>query len=227
MRKVDDDRRIRVITGHYGSGKTEFSANYAKYLAKTHDKVAIADLDVINTYFRSRELQKEFEKLGIEIIGASVEASAVDVPAISAEVMRPIENEEYQFILDVGGNPAGARALGRFRKDLLEQNPDHFFVVNRNRPETANADDVIAFIRQTEAICGIPVTKLINSTHMLKDTQVSDVLYGQELCEELSEKLGLPIAYISCRKEIVDQLPEELQEIALPIELTMRQTWMS
>lgn len=227
MRKVLEDRRIRIVTGHYGSGKTEFAINYAKHLALLNSKVAIADLDVINTYFRSRELKKEFEELGIDLIGASVDASAVDIPAISAEIMRPIIDKEVQYVMDVGGNPAGARAIGRFRKSLIPENPDHFFVVNRNRPETEKFEDVLAFLRQTEAIVGMPVTKLVNSTHMLKDTQVSDVLYGQELVDELSEKLGLPVSYISCRKEIVHELPEELQKITLPIELTMRQVWMT
>ena len=219
--------RIRVITGHYGSGKTEFSVNYAMRLAETKESVHIADLDVINTYFRSRELTKELRELGITVIGASVEATAVDVPAISAEVMGPIRDPNSQLILDVGGNPAGARALGHFRKAILEQPHEHFFVLNRNRPETQTMEAALAFLRQTEAISGISVTGIINSTHMLKHTEIDDVLHGQQLAEALSDKTGLPVVCIALREEIANELPEHLQTLALPMKLTMRQSWMS
>lgn len=221
------DKRIRVITGHYGSGKTEFSVNYAMALAKYRSKVHIADLDVINTYFRSRELTEELREQGITVIGSSVKATAVDVPSISAEIMGPIADTQSELILDVGGNPAGARALGHFRKAILQEEHDHFFVINRNRPETQELDAALAFLRQTEVTSGIPVTGLINSTHMLKHTEIDDVLYGQELVEALSEKTGLPVSWIALREEIAEALPKSLQEKALPMKLTMRQAWMS
>lgn len=227
MNDPTQDKRIRVITGHYGSGKTEFAVNYAMALAQIKDKVHIADLDVINTYFRSRELTEELRELGITVIGSSVKATAVDVPAISAEVMRPIRDRACDLILDVGGNPAGARALGHFRKAILEHEYDHFFVLNRNRPETRDVDSALAFLRQTEMIAGFPITGIVNSTHMLKHTVIDDVLYGQELSEALSEKTGLPVSWIALREEIAEDLPEHLQAIALPMKLTMRQTWMS
>ncbi|MDI9502860.1 MAG: ATP-binding protein [Tissierellia bacterium] len=220
-------KRIRVITGHYGSGKTEFAINYAMLLNQTKKHVHIADLDVINTYFRSRELTKELKELGINVIGASVEASAVDVPAISAEVMGPIIDKEADLILDVGGNPAGARALGHFRKAILREEYDHFFVLNRNRPETTTEETALAFLRQTEAIAGMSVTGLINSTHMLKSTTIEDVLYGQELCNALSASTGIPVVGISLWEKIADDLPEEYRDIALPMQLTLRRSWMS
>lgn len=221
------DKRIRVITGHYGSGKTEFAINYAMALAKRTSGVHIADIDVINTYFRSRELTQELRELGITVIGASVDAGAVDLPAISAAVMGPILNEESQLILDVGGNPAGARALGHFRRAILQKEHDHFFVLNRNRPETDTPERALQFLRQTEATAGLAVTGIVNSTHMLKDTVIEDVLYGQELCEELSKMTDLPVAWIALREEIADELPKHLHSIALPMKLTMRQSWMS
>ena len=55
------DKRIRIIIGHYGSGKSEFSINYAVKLAEMGRKVTLADIDIVNMYFRSREKTREME----------------------------------------------------------------------------------------------------------------------------------------------------------------------
>ncbi len=109
-----NDKRIRIIIGHYGSGKTEFSVNYAVKLASLGKKVALVDLDIVNLYFRSREKADILEEMGIKVIASSVKAAAVDIPAISSQVLVPLQDKSYEGIIDVGGDPVGARTLGMY-----------------------------------------------------------------------------------------------------------------
>jgi hypothetical protein len=143
-----EDKRIRVIIGHYGSGKTEFAVNYALKLAEEGKKVAIADLDVVNPYFRSREKAEMMEAKGIKVIASSINAPAIDVPAISAAVLVPFQDKSVEGILDVGGDPAGARVLGRYQAEFKKNEYDMFCVINANRPETDTAEKAIAYLRK-------------------------------------------------------------------------------
>ncbi|WP_077368671.1 nucleotide-binding protein [Anaerosalibacter sp. Marseille-P3206] len=220
------DKRIKVITGHYGSGKTEFSVNYAVKLASEGKKVALADLDVVNLYFRSREKEDILSELGVKMISSSVKASAVDIPAISAEVYGPLQDESYETILDVGGDPAGARVLGRYNPYLIEGNYDMFYVLNANRPDTDTVEKAIGYLHAIEGTARLKFTGIINNTHMLKSTTVEDVLKGQKLAEEVSNKLEIPIKYIVALEDVAKQLPTNLQGEIFPIKLYMREDWM-
>jgi len=220
------DKRIKVITGHYGSGKTEFSVNYAVKLASEGKKVALADLDVVNLYFRSREKEDILTELGVKMISSSVKASAVDIPAISAEVYGPLQDESYEAILDVGGDPAGARVLGRYHPYLKEGNYDMYYVLNANRPDTDTLEKAIGYLHAIEGTARLKFTGIINNTHMLKSTTVEDVLKGQKLAEEVSNKLGIPIKYIVALEDVAKQLPTNLQGEIFPIKLYMREDWM-
>lgn len=221
-----DDKRIRIIVGHYGSGKTEFSINYAVKLSQKKKKVALVDLDVVNLYFRSREKAEELKKLGIRVIGSSVRGSAVDIPAISAEIYSPIQDESYDTVLDVGGDPAGARTLGMYNQYFTEGKYDMFFVLNANRPETQTVEKSMEYLRKIEDTARIKVTGIVNNTHMLKSTSYEDVLKGQVLAEKLSEKLNIPIKYVVALENVVKDLPSDLKGEIFPIKLYMREEWM-
>jgi len=221
------DNRIRIICGHYGSGKTEFAVNYSLALKESQDKVAIADMDVVNPYFRSREKAEILRKQGIKVIYSSIEGTSLDIPAVSGEVGTLIVGNEWNLVLDVGGDNVGARALARHSKDIRPDDYDMFFVINAYRPETQNAADVISHLQAIEETTGIKVTGLINNTHMMRNTTLEDVLFGQKISEEVSKKLNLPIKYISCIKEVAKQLPQELKDICITTSLIMRENWMS
>lgn len=222
-----NDNRIRIITGHYGSGKTEFAVNYAVKLSKEGKKVALADLDVVNPYFRSREKTKELSKMGIKVIGSSIEGASVDVPAISGEVNTPLQDESYEAILDVGGDPAGARAIGRYHAYFKEGKYDLFFVINANRPETQTVERTIYYIREIERVSRAKVTGLINNTHLLKSTTVEDVLGGQKLVEAVSKETNIPVKYVSALRKVTVDLPKDIKGEIFPIDLYMREEWMS
>lgn len=221
------DKRIRIITGHYGSGKSEFSVNYAiKVRNEVDGKLALSDLDVINVYFRSRERKKELEEMGINVISSSIDAPNLDVPALSAEIHTPLLNKEYTNIIDLGGDHTGAKVLARYGDMIDKDECDMFFVVNANREKTQTAEEVVEYINSIETASGMKVTGLINNTHMLKDTQIEDIEKGQNVCMEVSKKLGIPIKYISCIESVADKIPKTFEGEVVPLKLFLRDCWM-
>ncbi|KXZ39025.1 hypothetical protein SAMN05661008_01933 [Alkalithermobacter thermoalcaliphilus JW-YL-7 = DSM 7308] len=224
---IKDDKRIRIIIGHYGSGKTEFAINYVMKLRnEVEGKVAIADLDVVNVYFRTREKRQLLESNNIIAIDASVQASAVDVPAVSAQVMAPLQDESFNYVMDVGGDSVGARALARFSHLLKEDNYDMFFIVNANREKTSTAQDVIEHIKAIERTTNLKVTGLVNNTHLIRQTTLEDILKGQDITRQVSQITNIPIRYVTCIEHLVDSLPEDIQGEVFPIKLYMREEWM-
>lgn len=224
---MEDSKRIRIITGHYGSGKSEFALNYALKLRKEIEgKLALSDLDIINVYFRTRERKEFMEEQGIHVISSSVDAPTLDVPALSAEIHTPLLNPEYNNIIDLGGDKAGATVIARYVDMIDKDDYDMFFVVNANREKTQTADEVLEYIDVIEKASNLKVTGLINNTHMLKATTIDDVKRGQEVCREVSERKGIPIKFVSCLESISDEVPEDFEGEVLPIHLYLRDNWM-
>ncbi len=221
------DKRIKIITGHYGSGKSEFSLNYVLKLRKQIEgKLALSDLDVINVYFRTREKKEFLEKQGIHVISSSIDAPNLDVPALSAEIHTPLLNKEYTNVIDLGGDKAGATVLARYKNMIEDDEYEFLFVVNANREKTQTAKEVIEYIDVIEKASGLKVTGLINNTHMLKATTIDDVKKGQEVCKEVSKEKNIPIRFISCLENIIKDIPEDFEGERLAIHLLLRDEWM-
>ena len=224
---LNKDKRIRVIIGHYGSGKTEFAVNYALALNEVADHVSLCDLDIVNPYFRSREKAEMLEDNGITVIsGARGHHANLDIPMVSASIIAPVQNPSEQVVLDVGGDAIGARVLARFKQYLVEGEYDMFCVVNAYREQTQDLAGVMEHIRNIEDTVGVKVTGLINNTHLLRETSVEDVLKGQELVMEVSKKLNIPIKYVSTLEKVTHQLPEDIEGEIFPIKMIMREEWM-
>ncbi|WP_026476488.1 hypothetical protein [Alkaliphilus transvaalensis] len=220
------DNRIRMIIGHYGSGKTEFAVNYAINLAQVADHVAIADLDVVNPYFRSREKHEMLKPYGVTVLSSYVKGSGSDLPAVSADVLGPLQDKSSNIILDVGGDSMGARTLGRYQEYFVPGEYDMFCVINANRPETQDVAGVLHHIDTIERASRAKVTGLINNTHLLRHTTVEEVLKGQELCKEVSKALNVPIKYIGVIESLMEKLPKDLEGTIMPIKMIMREDWM-
>ncbi|HBD63823.1 MAG TPA: ATP-binding protein [Clostridiales bacterium] len=222
------DKRLVIVIGHYGSGKTEFSVNYAVKMKEIFENVNIADLDIVNPYFRSREKRDFFEKIGIKVFDSSIKNTAVDIPALPAQLMGVILNPNEKSVLDVGGDPVGARVLARYSEQIKNVEYDMFFVINGNRPETNTAEGALKYLRMIEATSRLKVTGLINNTHMLKDTSAADVEFGHELTKKVSWETDIPIRYEAVIKETAEKIKnEEILEKLFPINLYMREEWMS
>lgn len=220
------NHRIHIIAGHYGSGKTEFAVNYAIKRAESHENVAVGDLDIVNPYFRSREKEIELKEKGIKVISSSIGYSSVDVPALSPEIYSILQDENLEVVLDVGGNPNGARVLGRYHEYFKKDEYDMWMVVNGNRPETQDAKEVIKYIQSIQNTSRIFVTGLINNTHMLRETTKEDIIRGNQLVKEISQVTGLPIIYSAVIKEVVESIPTGIEGEIFPLTLMMRPEWL-
>jgi hypothetical protein len=220
-----NEKRIRIITGHYGSGKTEFAVNYVLGLAAAGHKTAIVDLDIVNPYFRSRQMEPLFNEKGIRVISSSIKGLAGDLPALSPEVNTVFHDKSYQAVLDVGGDKVGATALGRYHEPLDREPYDMLFVLNANRSLTHDLNGAIRYIREIETGSRQRVTALVNNTHLCGETTIEDIMRGQRLCEQVSEALELPIKYIVAQRELVSQLPQSLKGEVFPIDIYMKKPW--
>ncbi len=222
------DKRLVIVIGHYGSGKTEFAVNYAVKMKELYENVSIADLDIVNPYFRSREKRKFFEETGIKLFDSSIRNTAVDLPALPAELMGVILNKNVKSILDVGGDPVGARVLSRYADQIKSVDYDMLYVINGNRPETRTVEGVLKYLRMIEATSRLKITGLVNNTHMLKATTVEDVEFGHELTKKVSWETDIPIRYEAVIKETAVRIKnQEIIEKLFPINLYMREEWMS
>lgn len=222
-------KRIRIITGHYGSGKSELSVNMVINLKKEYDKVAIVDLDIANPYFRSRERQATMEEMGIKVYHNSFGYDITqDLPALSAAIKEPLENKEFMTVLDSGGDDSGARVLNQFRKYLLGDDVEMLFVINANRSETSTVEGVLAHMDAIQVETGLKIDGIINNTHMLSETTAEDIKKGYKICQKISEMFDLPIVASYCDRKILDTInKEELEGIEVtPIELFLRPSWL-
>ena len=207
---VADDRRIRIITGHYGSGKTEFAVNYVKKLRESVDgRVAIADLDIVNVYFRSREKKEELEEKGIQVIASNLDTAVADVPAVSGAMTMPVINKEYQYVVDLGGNDVGTLVLGRIKPLLDHAEADFFMVVNAYRPNTSTPEGIIEQMENLEYAAGLKVTGFINNTNLVRETTAECLLHGDEVLKEVTKRTGVPVKYVSYVKDVMtEEIPE-------------------
>ena len=214
-----EHKRLTLFAGHYGSDKTNIAVNYALHLAAEGKKVCIADLDIVNPYFRTKDSAALLEAAGIHLISPQFANSNVDLPALPAEAYRLVTDHSTYGIMDIGGDDRGAYALGRYVPGILaENNYRMIFVANASRPLTRTPEDAMEVMREIEAACGLRFTDLINNTNLGDLTTAETVLASQEYMEKLSELSGLPVfattakADVAGMLELPDVLPLTLQE---------------
>lgn len=210
MKEASFNKRVIVFSGHYGSGKSEISVNTAFLLKKNNSDVLIADMDIVNPFFRSYDAKEALEAVGIKTIAPMYANTNVDVPVIGPEISAALRNNSRNVILDVGGDEEGSRVLGRYHNDIPRDDYDMFFVFNRSRPMTTNLSDALIYISEIEEASRLKFTGLINNTHFLGETTIEDILYGAELAEEISRETGIPLFASAVMEEIVGQLGGKL-----------------
>ncbi len=205
-------KRITVFAGHYGSGKTNLAVNYAFKLNDMGYSVSIADLDIVNPYFRTKDSAKELEEVGIELVSLPFANSNVDLPALPSQMYGLVQREDRQIVIDLGGDERGALALGRYTPYILnENNYDMFFVVNFYRPLTTSVEQALEAMYEIESACGLKFTGIINNSNLGAQTTAQDVINTLEKAEQLSEMSGLRLVMTSVEKSIADgvELPKQ------------------
>ncbi len=212
-----DYKRLYIIAGHYGSGKTNVAVNLAIKMKNDGLKVKIADLDIVNPYFRTKDSAEALNEAGIELISPAFANSNVDLPALPQEAYGLFQQKSFYGVIDVGGDDRGAYALGRYAPYIKEEdNFEMCYVFNCFRPLTRTAEEALEVIKEIEIACKIPFTAIINNSNIGEDTSKEDVLFSLNEAERLSQLSGLPIIFNSVMEnidvEISKKLPLKLQE---------------
>ena len=209
-----DFKRIVLLSGHYGSGKTNIAVNLALRMKAAREKVAIADIDIVNPYFRTKDSQAELEKVGIRLICSDFAGSNVDLPALPQDVYAITDEPDLFSVIDVGGDDRGALALGRWRDAILRENDyEMLFVVNRFRPLTADALSTIEVMREIELASGMPFTAVVNNSNLGEETTVRDVLNSRDYAAEICERTGLPLKMTAVREELYPWLDSQIPNL--------------
>ncbi|OPZ21534.1 MAG: CobQ/CobB/MinD/ParA nucleotide binding domain protein [Firmicutes bacterium ADurb.BinA205] len=198
-------KKITIVTGHYGSGKTTFAVNLAVKAAAEGKSAAIVDLDIVNPYFRTADFRDMFEEKGIKLIAPDFANSNLDIPSIQFDVVQLAMNEDC-LIIDVGGDDAGAVALGRYAEELeqFSNDIDMVYVINQRRTLTTTSDEVTALMYEIEAAARMKHTAIINNTNLGNETTLEIVDGSRKFAEETSQKTGLPVMYTVYPEDIAD-----------------------
>ena len=200
-------KRLTLLCGHYGSGKTNIAVNLAYKLKQQHEKTTIADLDIVNPYFRTKDSSGEFEDLGIRLICSDYANSNVDIPALPQDIYALTEDKELKAIIDVGGDDRGALALGRLTPAILAENDyEMLMVLNFFRPLTPDANSVLEVMEEIEAACKIKFTGLINNSNLGVETTPQNILSSNKKAEEVSKLTGLPLKLTTVNEQLYSQL---------------------
>lgn len=198
-------KRITIVCGHYGSGKTNVALNIAYDLKAQGKDVAIADLDIVNPYFRTKDSIDELEKRGIELICSEYAGTNLDIPALPDEMYSVIDKRDKYFVLDIGGDDRGALALGRLAPAIIsENNYEMIAVVNMYRPLTRDKTSTVEVLREIEYAGGINFTAIINNSNLGADTREEDVKASLDYADDISEEMGLPVIATTVNESLSD-----------------------
>ncbi len=214
-----DYKRLTILCGHYGSGKTNIAVNMALDLASKRDHVAVADLDIVNPYFRSKDSEDEFKQRGIRLICSDFASSNVDLPSMPADLYSITDDKSLSVILDIGGDDRGAYALGRLRDAILaEDDYRMLMVINKFRPLTPDAPSTIEVMREIEWACGVPFNGIINNSNLACETSAKDVLGSMKYADEVSKLAGIPLVLTTVEDRLYDELKDKISPL-LPMKL--------
>ena len=197
-------KRVTLFAGHYGSGKTNIAVNFALHLAGEGKAVTLADMDIVNPYYRSKDSAQELEAAGVKVIASAYANTNVDVPALPQEMYSVTEDTSRYAVLDVGGDDRGALALGRYAPAILKENDYHMiYVFNASRPLSRTAEMALEIMGEIEAAGGIPFTAIVNNTNLGRDTDWETVAASREEAEKLSQISGLPLLFTAVEESVL------------------------
>ena len=213
------DKRITIFSGHYGSGKTNIAVSTAYKLKEQNEKVAVADLDIVNPYFRTKDSVYDFEKRGIKLICSDYANSNVDIPALPQDMYLVTDDKSYKVVVDLGGDDRGALALGRLTPEILkENNYDMFLVVNCFRPLTTTVQATVEIAREIEFACKIKFTGVINNSNLGELTSEEDVIGSLEYASGVAKALDIPIKFTTVKESLFSKLKDKIENL-YPLQL--------
>lgn len=224
-------RPFTIVTGHYGTGKTNLAINLALDLAESYDQVTVVDLDIVNPYFRSSEYAGLLDGKGVRLIAPTFAGTTLDTPSLPATI-GSVFDVPGAVIFDVGGDDVGATALGRFQHDIERLEYDMLYVVNRYRDLTTTPEEAAALLGEIEAASKLIATGVVNNSHLKSETTLDVVLDSVEFGRETARKLDLPLVCTTVPQALACELVPEGGEAgpvenAYPVGTYVRTPWES
>jgi hypothetical protein len=196
-------KRVNVICGGYGSGKTEVAVNLAVRLAGAGQQVSVADLDIVNPYFRSREVRSQMRFFGVGLLIPGEELVNADLPIILPEIRGALEESRGFVILDLGGDPVGARVMRSLSGAMKPADYTGFVVLNSRRPRTGTAEGAGLMVDEIEGASGVAVTDIIVNSHLVEETEAVVIDEGIRLAEEVGRDSGRRVALVTVERRMV------------------------
>lgn len=214
-----DYKRITLLCGHYGSGKTNIAVNLSLEMRKHYEKVAIADLDIVNPYFRTKDSAEELQKADIKLIVSEYAGTNVDIPALPQGMYSLTDDKSVMAVIDVGGDDRGALALGRLSDAIkAENNYEMLLVINKFRPLTPDVASTLEVMAEIETACRIKFTGIVNNSNLGELTEPQDVLGSMQYAEDVSAVTGLPIKFTAVNETLYNSLKGKINNL-FPLKL--------
>ena len=213
------NKRVLLLCGHYGSGKTNIAVNLAQEIKKEYPTVALADLDIVNPYFRSKDSAAELDEAGIRLICSNYANSNVDIPALPPDLYALTDDKQMRAVIDVGGDDRGALVLGRLAPAILaEDDYEMLMVINCYRPLTRDAASTVEVMREIEYAGGIRFTALVNNSNLGVETTKEDVLASLRYAEQVAAMSGLPVVMTTVDERLQNELKDKIPNL-FPLKL--------
>lgn len=205
MNYINDSKRVTIFAGHYGSGKTNIALNFAKELKRSGKPVMLADLDIVNPYFRSKDSENELNEMGIDLICSAFASTNLDIPSLPQTIYRTVQDKNTYAVLDIGGDDAGSVVLGRLAPMIKEENNyEMIFVVNFFRPITRNAEEALLIMREIENASSLKFTAIVNNSNLGEITTAEDIKSTENEVKKLCNLASLPLLFTSVKSNIYD-----------------------
>ncbi len=212
-------KRLTILCGHYGTGKTNCAVNMALDLKRQHPKVAVADLDIVNPYFRTKDSEAELSEAGVELICSRYANSNLDIPALPENLYRITEDRDTKMILDIGGDDSGAIVLGRLAPAILQENDyEMLTVINKYRPLTPDVKSTVEVLREIEAASRISFTGIVNNSNLGEETTPEDVIASVRYAEEVASSMGIPVVMTTVKQDLYEELAGKIPNL-FPLQL--------
>lgn len=205
------DKKAIIITGHYGSGKTNIAVNLAVEYAEKGERVCVIDLDIVNPYFRTADFGALFEEKGIYLVAPQYANTNLDIPSLGFDMAALLRGYD-RVVVDVGGDDAGAIALGQYATMLKNFGYEMLYVVNSFRFLTSTPEEALELLRDIELVSSLKATGVVNSSNLGLETTAEDILGSMDYAEGCAKAAGLPLVFTAAMKglEVPDTKPVEV-----------------
>ena len=227
-------KKIIILIGNYGSGKTEIALNMAVRAAAEGKRTQVIDLDKINDYFRMSDHVKLLDEKQINLVSPTFAGAGLTQTNMSAAVGSAFAQDWDLVVFDVGGDPAGAMSLARYHSDFAALEPGQlevYDIINVRRPMSETPEKILKLKADMEGFARQTVTGFVHNSNLQAWASAQDLRDGYPVVKAASEMSGIPIVHTTGLPAYLDEFlrDEGLDRrfIGTPIPLTtyMHRSW--